>query len=1204
MELTGNQKLATDIRDVNVLVSAAAGSGKTSVLTERIVKRIADTASPVDVDRLLVMTFTNAAAAEMRERIRGAIDSRLDEARRSKNADPAYIANLEKQSILVHNAMITTIDGFCKSVITDHFEEVSIDPGFRVADDNECRLIRQDALEECLEAAYEQADPGFLKASEVFSDARSDAGIAGLILPLYGFIMANPEPERFVKECLASYDFSSFEEFKRSEFLRKYEELLMSELSNAKVNITKAMELINEYEKIEPYRAAVEAYDLVIKHILTEIEEGGKLAYDVIREHISKLDPPAFGRISAKGLGDDEAAAKDAVKRLRDAAKSSILTLSEMLAGDLKSAYEHIVATRPHLEALSDLVLEFSAVYDAKKREKNIIDFNDMEHMAVAILKNPKIADIYRHQFDEIYIDEYQDSNMTQEELVLLICRNDPPNVFQVGDVKQSIYRFRQARPDLFLSKYDTYSDTEGSDRRIILNDNFRSRKQVVDAVNEVFSRIMKADLGGIEYDADAALKFGATCYENEEPCAKETYNAELIIGVKDELSAEELEANIIANRIISMIREGFMVYDKGAKITRPASFGDFTILVRSIRKFEPVLREVFSSVGIPLSVTGREGYFGTLEVTTSLAFLSAVDNPYCDIPLATVARSPVGGLSDNDLAVLTAVFGNKVCLYDRIKAAVSDEEGTISEELAGKCEEFVNFLANYAEMAAYTPVHGVLADFLNKHYADHVRCMSRGPQRMANLEMLLTKAEDFGRTSFKGLYRFVQYMDQIKKYEIDDGEAGIASENDDVVKIMTIHASKGLEFPVCFVAGLEKRRNTTDESGRLIWNVNSGFGADHTDIDKRLSITTLPKIYVKQMNRLDAIAEEMRVLYVAMTRAREKLIMVGCDKEDAFDAEPKSPGNCSSYLDMIKSARSGEGYNSIDVTFVTEQDLVCDRFTEEIRAENQSDQILGIVREYENNHRDSKVHKQEVQTDIPDFLRRVNEAYPYPVYPDLKAKLSVSELKHRAIDELLEQQAELAPEGERLFGETRPDKYIPKFMRAEGETSTGGTFYGTAFHRIMELWDYTYVQITPDEVTSFADKMYGLHRMDPDQVRAIRPEDVACFLNSTLARRMYRAKTNNTLYREQPFVIGISDPAGSGETILVQGIIDAYFVEDGNIVIVDYKTDSVTDEKMLIDRYRTQLEYYGKALTQITGMPVRELIIYSTRLRRQIVLT
>lgn len=1215
---TPEQRLAINIKDSNVLVSAAAGSGKTSVLVERIIGRITDADNPVDVDRLLVMTFTNAAAAEMRERIRDAITERIEAADTTKT-DRKALANLERQSILVHNAMITTIHGFCKSVITDHFGELSIDPNFRVADENECKLMMQDALDACLEEAYEREDEGFLKASECFSGGRSDDAIASYVIPIHRFIMADPKPEEFIRKCCANYEFASFEEFAASDLMKGFEAFLAHEIGRMEELLAEAGEIISDNEFLEPYSAAIGAYSTAVR----ETGEAGESVksendpkarntgsnpntlYDAVRNKLCRVDAPSFGRVGTKNLDDEQTAAKDRVKKLRDDVKGRIAKLAEMTAFDINTVYEHLSQTGVEIRALADLVLDFGAKYDAIKRDRNVIDFNDMEHMAVKILENPEIAALYREHFEEVYVDEYQDSNMTQERLVNLICRHDPGNVFQVGDVKQSIYRFRQARPDIFLHKYDTYSDEDGAaDRRILLNNNFRSRREVVDAVNEVFSKIMKKDLGGIVYDDDAALCYSANCYTQEIPCDGETYDAELVIGVREELSGAEFQANVIAKRIAAMIIEGYMVYDKGAKITRPASFGDFTVLVRSIRQFEPVFRKVFAAYGLPISVSGREGYFDTIEVKTTLAFLSAVDNSLCDIPLATVARSPVGGFSDRDLALISTGDRSKQCLYDRIKSSADDDKAP--KELKDKCRRLLDLLDRYKVMSTYSPVHTVVSHFIDNEYGDYVRCMSNSTQRVANLEMLLAKAEDYGKTSFKGLYQFVRYMDQIRKYEIDDGEAGTAGENDNAVRLMTMHASKGLEFPVCFIAGLEKRRNSSDESGQLIWSTGAGFGCDHVDLLRRVRTATLAKLMVRETNRRESIAEEMRIFYVAMTRAREKLIMVACDKEDGLSDTDRSIEECNSYLDMLKAASDDGSFRHIGISYMTEADLVVSRLEDRLEKETAADEMLAIVREHEGTAQSETGKEQNPDSDvaaqIPVYMQHTAFTYPYPPNPDLCAKLSVSDLKHRAIEEKIAAGEELVPEGKELFPETEPDHYIPKFMRQEGETATGGTFYGTAFHRIMELWDYTADngEIAPADVSEFAARMLSLRRMERQQAEAIREMDVAKFLNCSLADRMRQAARTKRLFREQPFVIGVPE---DGETVLVQGIIDAYFVEDDGITIVDYKTDRVTDDEMLINRYRTQLEYYGMALCQITGRPVKALVIYSTCLGHEIVI-
>lgn len=1233
MGFTENQLKAIELRNRDILVSAAAGSGKTSVLVERIIQRICDEKPVAYVDRLLIMTFTNAAAAEMKERIRDAIENRLDDVyqKRSEGGIQSaefmeYFDNLQKQSVLVHNAKITTIHGFCQSIIRDHFEEIGIDPNFRVADENECKLLKMDSVAECFEEAYKEASESFLHTVECFSGNKNDSGLTEIVLKLYNFSMASPEPEKFLENCLSVYQAQTLEDFLKLDCVQEFLTLKAEKIQGFLNVLERAYKLIDETAKIEGYRVSIDE----LRDCLTSAEKAlvdGDM--DKAGCCLKGFSASRLKAIGDKGLDESEIVARDCVKDIRAMVNKGIEELAQELKDPAAVQFEKVSACRENVEVICNLVTSFKENYAAKKRDKKIIDFNDMEHMALEILtKNQEVANIYRDNFDEIYVDEYQDSNLTQEILVNLIKREEG-NVFTVGDVKQSIYRFRMARPDLFIEKYDTYTDENSKQQRVLLNDNFRSRREVVDAVNEIFTQIMKKDFGKIEYDESAMLRYGATYYdecgeagtcEEFESCENSKtgvtkkeyaspYKAEIIIGTSEELSDEEFQANAIAGRINSMIKGKMQVYDKNLKALRDIRFSDCVILVRSLKKWEETLRTVLGGAVIPVSVTGSEGYFATTEVRTALAFLSVVDNPYQDIPLAAVMRSPVGGFSDEDLAALGAnreEKGTKIgALYLRLKSC---EIPGIKE----KCESLVALIGRYRDMSENMQVSELLRKFIDEEYGDFVRVMNKGVQRIANLNMLLTKAEDFGRTSFKGLYHFMRYIDQIKKYEVDYGEAGVLGEADDIVRIMTIHKSKGLEFPVCFVAGCEKSRNTGDERNRIIWDVNYGIGCDYVDLENRVKKPTLIKSLIKEQLFRENLAEEMRVLYVAMTRAREKLIMVATPKKDPFEKLPAGIDKCSSFLDMLAYAykkESGdealeEGLDYFDITYETEADILTSRITSDIINETGRETILEMVRE----------SLQTTSVLFSEVNDRLKFSYTYYDRPNMAQKLSVSDLKHRAIEEKRALGEELVQEGKSLFPETEPDKYIPKFMRQEGQTQKGGTFYGTAFHRILELWDYSIDTVKALDISDFATIMLERNRLDVEQADAINGDDVAFFLNSPLGRRMKRAHDNKTLYREQPFVLGVSakevypqyyentENAGYIPEVLVQGIIDAYFIEDDGITIVDYKTDSVNDAQILINRYRAQLEYYGMALSKITGMKIKALTIYSSRLRKEIV--
>lgn len=1201
MPFTQNQELAITLSDRNILVSAAAGSGKTSVLVERIIRKITDEKKPISIDHMLVMTFTNAAAKEMKDRIRAAIENRLEE-------DP-YNDNLIKQSILIHNANITTIHGFCQGIIREHFEELSIDPNFRVGDGNECTLIKMDTLDEVMLSYYEEGDREFLDTVECFSSSKSDKRFAELVLELYEFSQSSPDPDAFLDECVKPYEIETVDEFEKSDFVKAYVEHYINKISMLKDMAESALMIVSDNEDVHNYYENI-SDDCDILAGLSECR-----SYTEIYERINKV---AFGRLKSirtKDMSDESLADKEKVSQMRGYYKSEIEGISKAFSDNVQKVYEDMRLSRNAVSVLTRIVKSFGLQYSIKKRDKNIIDFNDMEHMAIKVLReNPEIAENYRDYYEEIYVDEYQDSNMTQETLLNLIKRDNPNgNLFMVGDVKQSIYRFRQARPDLFVNKYDTYTDEESGCQRIMLNDNFRSRSNVIKAVNEVFCEIMKKENGGIEYDDDAALKYGATYYDDT--CDDDSvYDAEVIIGTGDELPKTELVTNIIASKIKEYIASKMHVYDAKTRSMRPIRYGDICILARSVKSWEESIKSIFANAGIPVSISSKEGYFDVEEVKTVMAFLQTLDNPLQDIPLATVMSSPIGGFTNKELAVLRINHQNER-MYESITSYIEENRDETDQTvivLKNKCEKLIDKLTYYSEKATYTPVYGIIRELVDSEYGDYVRSLDRGDVRMMNLNMLMVNAQEYGRTSFKGLFNFVRYMSLIRKYEIEDGEASVISEEDDVVRVMTIHASKGLEFPVCIVAGIDKGRNNTDEGGSVIWDASYGIGVNRIDINRRTKKSTLYKNLIKERLKNENVAEEMRVLYVAMTRAREKLILVGYGKDQDVFAKPKPDiMSVQSYQDFICYALSKRGaFESIRISYSNALVQTTERVQNTLKHEMSIDDFLN----YGDGDSGSNCESKENDSNIFDNIKFV---YPYKNDNAIPSKLSVSDLKHMAIEREIERGEELAPDGEQLFSETEPENYIPKFMRQEGQSAAGGTFYGTAFHRILELWKYDKEDATAEDVRSLVSEMLERNRIDVQQAEAVRADEIAYFLGTNLGKRMFTANGKHKLFREQPFVLGVqkseindyvlSNQADSDseneDIVLVQGIIDAFFEEDDGIVIVDYKTDYVTHEDMLINRYKAQLEYYKKALAQITGKKVKEMIIYSSRLKKEIVL-
>lgn len=1194
MEFSPNQLKAINERNKNILVSAAAGAGKTAVLVERIIRRITDKDNPIDVDHFLIMTFTNAAADEMRDRIL----KRIEELR---NANPDD-TRLFRQSMLVHNAKITTIHGFCSDIIREHFGEAGVEPQFRVGDDVEMKLLMQDVAEKLLEEAYEEAsereDAGFFEVMDEISKGVHDDAVVELILKLYKFAEADPFPEKWLDKAVRVYDEEDPNRFVTSPLMLEHIEYTRYRLEGIRNNIDALLRYIYEHPEVAIY-----------KDTITEDEE--KL------EELLRIDTymgfNACASFELKNLPrfttkDPEVSMhKDYVSNARKVYKAAV---KECLASFELSPEGHIQQLgrcRGKVRVIAKLASDFAGRYEEEKRRLGVIDFSDMEHLALKIMwEHPQVANEYRERFEEIYVDEYQDSNLTQETLVELICRkkDGAKNRFMVGDVKQSIYRFRQARPDLFMEKFDTYTD-DGSDLRICLNDNYRSDISVIESVNEVFSTIMSRRVGDIEYDEDAKLHFAATCYEkHDNPNYNKTELA--LLRHSAEVSDASLEGTYVATRIHEMIKNGMKIFDAKNSIYRGVKYSDIVILVRALKGWDAPIRQALEEAGIPAQVEVSTGFFGTIEIRTLLDYLSVIDNPLQDIPLANVLRSPIGGLNDEELALIKG--NSREMLYTCLVNAI--ESDTTADGLRVKVRAFGDKLNSLRELASYKSVYELLRCIIDDDYAVHAYAMPGGSKRMMNLNMLLKKAEDFGRTSYKGLFNFLRYMEKIKKYEIDFGEAGESEGMSDAVRIMTIHKSKGLEFPICFVCGMNRKRNAMDETAPVLFSARDGIGVDITDIEKRFVYSSfMKKLIAKRLYR-ENLSEEMRVLYVAMTRAREKLIMTGSvrmkkeweeiqddSEHDSILLEKILSGKqnleaWNSYLDMLCFMYNEIGaFNYIDAKFVRFEDVIMG--ATRVTAERDLDlsQFARIIEE-------NVGMSDEEAAELARVDRYLRFTYPYDVSQARYRKVSVSELKKKAMEALYEKDS--PADTKNMFEEDKPT--VPNFIREEQEEISGGSFYGTAFHRMLELWDYcAYDDPTEDDVKAFMQNMLERGRIEQRQYEAVKPAEVLHFVKSELGERMKRAAAAGKLRREQPFVLGVTQE--NEELMMVQGIIDAYFEENGTIVIVDYKTDRVKEAAELADRYRTQLDYYAKALERLLELKVSEQIIYAARFKETVLL-
>ena len=1200
MTWTCDQKKVIELRDRNILVSAAAGSGKTAVLVERILTKIIE--DKVDIDRLLIVTFTNAAAAEMRERIRDAIEEKLEQ-----NPTDTHLA---KQATLVHHAQITTIDSFCLYVIRNYFHKIDLEPNFRVAEDGELALLSSDVLDQVLESYYEAGSDEFLTFVESYGNAKNDQAIRDMILKLHDYSLSYPWPMEWLTSCESGF---TAEEAENSVWLVTLVDSVKETLADCLVMIREALGICQESDGPYMYEDALKE-DVECLTDLVQLEKYEELSAGINAYAI------AFPKLAAarKFAGDLEK--KERVQAMRDEMKKTVKDLRdkyffkapEDIFGDLEK-------TAPMAKMLITLTKSYEEAFALEKRNKNLVDFSDMEHFALKILINEETkeptetADEFAKLFDEIMIDEYQDSNFVQETLLKAISRErfGQNNLFMVGDVKQSIYRFRLARPELFMEKFDTYTTDDGEKQRIDLQKNFRSRKEVLDGVNDIFYQIMKKDLGNIVYDKEAALYVGADYPRTDQ---KDDFCMEVLVAEEKEENEnltepdwdkKELEANLVATRIKKLLKTQLVTEKETGKL-RPATYGDIVILLRSVSNYADTFVKVLMQQGIPAITPSKTGYFSTIEIQTVLNMLRIIDNPRQDIPLAAVLHSVIGGFSGEDLAKIK-VASDKKEFYDSILWYVSKENEHAEKALVKHLEQFLEQLEEFRALVPYTPVHELLMTVLERTgYLDYITALPAGEQKRANVNMLIERAISYENTSYKGLFHFVRYIEKLHKYDVDYGEADIVGENDNAVRIMSIHKSKGLEFPIVFVSGMGKNFNMQDTKSRLILHPDFGIGLDYMDAKRRTKTPTLLKRALMHQTNAENRGEELRVLYVALTRAKEKLILTGCLKDAGKKLEEyKKQGEAKnlSYLErssamtffdwVLPALYAYEDKYKIQV--FSKKDFVETQVAEDLQTMLKEEQIKNL--------------SGSADHDIYEKIKnRLSFSYPYEKEKDIRTKVSVSDIKHAHM-EFLEEEKESVT----WFEPEDTVDIVPDFIEKQNRENKGA-MRGSAVHLAMQCLPFAdtlpYVSLNKKELSGWLTKQLHLleeaGRMDEEMYELIRVPMLTGFFTSDLARRMMQADERGELFREKAFVLGV--PAkeiwdcDSEELVLVQGIVDAFFYEDDEIVIMDYKTDSVDRAEQLIGRYKTQLDLYERALFEATGKKVKEKIIYSFHLKQEII--
>lgn len=1208
---TEEQQRVIDTRGCNILVSAAAGSGKTAVLVARILSMITDEKKPVDIDRLLVLTFTNAAAAEMRERIREALELRAEE-------EPDN-AHLQRQLVLVHNAKITTIHSFCLNVLRNHFQTVGIDPSFRVADEGEILLLEQEAVSEIVEEAYAEKSEEFLAFLEAAATGKDDRIIGDMILQLYHFALGQPWPDEWLEECRGMYAAGAA----RPAWLRYIEEDTAQMLADVKEQLQEALRIAEEPDGPYMYAPMLQS-DI---ELVENIEDAGTIgetkdadmrsgSYESYAQAFRNMG--SYAVLSRKKDDSVSPEKRELVKEIRGEAKDALASIRQKYYYDkIEVLQEEFLATGVYVRALTRLVEAFMKRMAEKKAEKNMLDFGDLEHLALNILVERKEGRIvptaaaleYAETFEEIMTDEYQDSNLVQELVLNSVAGKGKgePNRFMVGDVKQSIYRFRLARPELFMEKYKTYQGSDKDSCRIDLHRNFRSRAEVLEGVNEIFRQIMTEKLGGIVYDEDAALYPGAQFEEVPQEMPVEN-TTELWLLETDTQSKQKNEAILVGRRIRELA--GHMpVWDKEQGCYRMAKYSDMVILLRTVSGWAETFNEVLGDMGIPCFTGSQKGYFSTTEIRTVLSYLQILDNPIQDIPLAAVLRSAIGKLTDEELAQMRTA-SEKRHFYDCVQEhRVNGTDPVLREKL----ERFFATFERLRAKSGHTPIHLLLWEILDvTGYGEYAAALPGGSQRKANLDMLVEKAIAYEATSYRGLYHFVRYIEQLKKYEVDYGEANVGLEADDTVRIMSIHKSKGLEFPIVFVCGMGKQFNESDSRSKVVAHPEFGIGCDFVDTQLRTRQATLLKKVIQRKTIVENLGEELRVLYVAMTRAKEKLIMTGgvSDLENSMGKWNSAAGmrgdtlsyswlsGASTYLDwvvpgMLRSIgpeMSEQGFSSVSDDLFRIQEVKA----EELILENLQEETMETMRLTELLNYDPSLC-QEPQ--VRKYLEQVfASVYSYEADGDIVGKLSVSELKKRS--HIPEEQ-----EASELYQTEEVVPLIPQFRETQ-ETLTGAA-RGTVYHLFMENLDFSKKEALEIQL----EELISCGKMTREESRVLKIPDIRRFLASDCGKRMERAAAAGKLYREHPFVLGV--PASEirrdwspEEMVLVQGIIDAYFQEeDGTISILDYKTDHVSHPQQLVERYRAQLDYYAMALERLTGCKVKDRIIYSFHFGREILI-
>lgn len=1194
IQWTKDQEKIINARGADVLVSAAAGSGKTAVLVERIYQQIVDRDHPVNVDQFVVVTFTHAAAAQMQERLRERLEEAIE-----KNPENRH---LQRQIPRMASAHISTVHGFCGYIIQNYFHRIGLDPSYRQGTESELALIQQDVLAALLEEEYEEQQPDFLDFAGIYLFNRTDKQMESWILSLYDKAMSQPFPLGWLEQMEASFqveDEISLDKTPVFQFIREDVEKVARGILEECDFLLRICQ-----EPDGPY-----VYEKNVQEIRCVAEDICRAAgYEEIRSCMKQME---FSKMSSKRDDTIHKEKREMVKRERNECKEVLLELRDsFFYQELCDHLKDLHKMSGHMLTLIRLTKKFMERYTEEKRERNVVDFNDLEQLAISILLEwdeeqgeyvrSEAAREMADYFEEIMIDEYQDSNHVQDKILTSVSRDGlpgrKPNIFMVGDVKQSIYRFRNACPELFSEKLDRYSMEAGAKyRRIDLHQNFRSRDVVLQGSNCVFQRIMHRDIGDVEYDEHARLRPGRVFEDAVNKRAAEKTEVCVIQGGSD----AEAEARLAAVKIKEMVEGPDPLFIQEDQEVRPASYRDIVILARSTKSVGQKYFQVLKEAGIPVVMEQSRGFFDTREIRLMTEMLQVIDNPRDDLALAGVLCSPLFQWTEEELACVRMADHNGD-LYQSLLAyhrgggmEPGGQKGIEREDLKQKTADFLETLLGMREKTSYATVQELIQDIYDKTgIYDSVKMMPDGVQRTANMDGLMERAREFDSSASHGLYSFMRYIQRIQEQKEDIGEINVVGEEENVVRIMTMHKSKGLEFPICILLGLGRKFGGRGDDFFTV-QPDWGIASPIVDNEQRTKKETLYRQVFRRKNMLDDLGEEMRVLYVAMTRAKEKLVLIGCGKEiEGKRMNYFGRSKIANFLDMILPAALEEP-NWFQVESVDREELLADAAAQMVRQQVEED-IL-------NNFDTNCVYHEGLKSCLEEY-----DDDPQGEPEVLPVKVSVSELKIKSMQEQEIGELTLFTEEE----EQEEEMPVPDFMK-NGEIqpdSHKGAAYGTIWHQVMATIDFAAAD-SEEGIRRAVQELIRTGRLRREEEKVLDYRRLMVFFSSPLGKAMREADAQGRLHREQPFVTtmpacDIYPDRAETQGVLIQGIIDGYYETEEGIVLMDYKTDSLKpgEESHLVDRYRIQMELYRKALEEILATPVRESILYSFSLGKEIV--